>query len=76
MPASARQKKPAPWRPSPKPTYSCLPKPDVAEFHDILGKAYIAEHGSNTGFDDRIENRAPRIFDVVRSHPEWFGVPG
>lgn len=74
MPAPACPKKPAPWLPQPKPTYSCLPNPDDAEFRTTLRKAYITAHGSNTGFDDRIENRAPRIFDVVRSHPEWFGV--
>ena len=56
--------------------YSCLPNPDVVEFHATLRKAYIAAHGSNTGFDDHIENRLPRIIDFVRSHPDWFGVPG
>ena len=56
--------------------YSRLSNPDVAEFHATLRKANITAHGSNTGFDDRIENRLPRIIDFVRSHPDWLGVPG
>jgi len=56
--------------------YSRLPNPDVAEFHATLRKANITAHGGNIDFDDRIENRLPRIFDFVRRHPEWFGVPG
>ncbi|HRF55315.1 MAG TPA: hypothetical protein PK027_12795 [Aquimonas sp.] len=53
--------------------YSRLPKPDVVEFHATLRKANITAHGDNTDFDDHVENRLPRIFDVVRRHPDSFG---
>ncbi|HRD72337.1 MAG TPA: hypothetical protein PK216_04860 [Aquimonas sp.] len=51
------------------------PNPDVPEFHDILRKAYITALGDFTDFDDHTETRLPRIFDLVRSQPDWFDVP-
>ena len=31
--------------------------------------------GDFTDFDDHTETRLPRIFDLVRSQPDWFDVP-